>query len=84
MDDTKMEALRLILRELAEYLREQHQVITNQTTAIGAIRQAFEGDSALSKLYRDSLRDLIYDETIRPNLVRSQVFETLVKKLSEW
>ena len=40
MDDSKLEELRLIHRELVAYLKKQHETMSNSILAISAIRGA--------------------------------------------
>lgn len=84
MDDSKAEELRSIHRDLSSYLEKQYEVVLNQSFAIAAIRKVLDGDSALSKSYKESLRDLKDDDAIRPNLIPRQALDELVRRLVEW
>jgi len=84
MDDSRLNELRLLHRDLAAHLKEQHQVINNNTIAIAAIRKVLETRPDLQKSYKESLRDLKDDATIQPTPSYTHVFERLLKRLSEW
>ena len=84
MDEAKVQKLQLIHRELARYLREQHEVINNQTLVIAAIRKTVEVDSVLGARYKENLQSLKADATIQPNPMQAGVLGKLLDDLANW
>lgn len=84
MDDAKLAELRLIHKDLAAYLKEQHEAMSNSILAVAAIRGALANNPTLQKSYRASLQDLTNDGTTQPALIFEQVLLRLLKRLEEW
>jgi hypothetical protein len=84
MDDAKMEELRLIHRDLATYLKRQHEATNNSILAVAAIRGALASNPDLQKAYKASLRDLTKDGTFQANQDHENTLQNLLKRLAEW
>jgi hypothetical protein len=94
MDDSKIEELRVIHRDLAKYLEQQSETILTLRKVVAAIQQTLDNDSApqgggsdLSKHYKAHLASLTPTASPRPNLTEvlsQEEVNSLVKKLTEW
>jgi hypothetical protein len=84
MDDSKIVELRTILKNLAVYLKDQHEATKNSILAVAAIRGAVASNPPLQKSYEASLRDLKDAGTIQPSPALEQTLLTLLRKLDEW
>jgi hypothetical protein len=94
MDDSKLNELRTLHRELAEYLANQSEVVITLRKTVAAIQQTLDNDSApqggysaLSKCYKEHLASLAPTASPRPNLTEvlsREAVNSLVRKLNEW
>jgi hypothetical protein len=84
MDDSKLSELRLIHQDLAKYLKDQHEAMSNSILAVAAIREVLRQNPALQKSYEESLRDLKADGTIQPTPALEQTLLSLLERLAEW
>jgi hypothetical protein len=84
MDDSKLEELRLIHRELVAYLKKQHETMSNSILAISAIRGALESNPDLRKAYSASHRALTEDGTFHPTPDYENTLQKLLERLAEW
>jgi predicted ThiF/HesA family dinucleotide-utilizing enzyme len=84
MDESKIDELRLIHRDLARLLGEQHEVILSQRLVIVALQRTVEGDPALSKKYVACLQALKSDPSARPNPMQAGFVQKLLDRLKNW
>ena len=84
MDDSKIKELRLIHKDLAAYLKKQHEAMSNCLLTAAALRKSLDSDPTLRKLYKTNRRALLTDETFQAGLSPSTSLERLLKKLAEW
>jgi len=83
MDDAKVKELRLLHRELASYLKNQHKITNNCILAVAAIRGGLASDSALQKAYKASLAQ-VKAGSFLVDQGYENTHQTLLKKLKEW
>jgi hypothetical protein len=84
MDDSKIEELRNIHRDIARFLGEQHEIILSHALVISAIRETLQGDPALSGKYEANLQSLKDAEHARPNPTQAGMVRGILRRLSEW
>ena len=84
MDESKIEELRSIHRDLARYLGEQHETIEGMAVVIGALRKTIEDDSVLSKKYKVHFQSLTSNESGQPNRVQAGILHEFLTRLRNW
>ena len=84
MEDSKLNELRLIHKDLATYLKNQHEVMSNSILAISAIRTALESNPDLQKAYWASHRALSEDGTFQASQDYENTRQRLLKRLADW
>ena len=84
MDDSKLDELRLIHRDLARFLGEQHEIILSHALVISAIRQTLQGDPALSAKYEANLQSLKAAGHARPNPMQAGLVHKFLNQLKNW
>ncbi len=91
MDDSKVNELRIIHKELAQYLVEQSEIILILRKVVAAIQQTLDNDSAaqgghsaLSKAYKENFAAQASSVSPQPNPLAAVTLNSLVNKLNEW
>jgi hypothetical protein len=94
MEESKIQELRLIHRELAHHLRAHNEILVSVKRAVGAIQYALDNDfapqgghSALSEKYRERLAAAIANESLPQSPLAHMdhlSLDQLIKKLTEW
>jgi len=84
MDDLKIKELRLIHKDLASYLKKQHEAMSNCLITAAALRMTLNSDPNLRKLFETNRRSLLTDETFQAGLSPSTSLENLLKRLTDW
>lgn len=94
MEDLKIDELREIHRDLAQYLANQNELIITLRRTVATLQQTLDNDSApqggrsaLADRYREYLASQETSETLRPNpteRLSREAMNFLVKKLTEW
>jgi hypothetical protein len=84
MDDSKLEELRLIHRDLAKYLKKQHEAVSNGLLTMAALRMTLDSDPVFRKSYKTNLRALLEDGTFQASPTSENTLQTLLKRLADW
>lgn len=84
MDDSKVNDLRSILRDLSWLLGQQQEIILSQAVVSGAIRMTLEGDPALSKKYEANLQSLKGSGRAKPDQAAMGLTATLLQRMKSW
>ena len=84
MDESKIAELRLILKELAAYLKKQHKATNGCILAVAAIREVLRQNPSLQKSYKENLRDLKASGSAQAHQVHEQTLVALLTKLGDW
>jgi hypothetical protein len=84
MGDVKMEELRLIHRDLAAYLKKQHEAMSNCLLTVAALRKSVETRTDLHEAYKAKVQELAKDEIFRGSLGSTNTLETLLQRLADW
>jgi|HubBroStandDraft_1064217.scaffolds.fasta_scaffold699834_1 hypothetical protein len=84
MDGSKIEGLRAIHRDLAVYLKKQHEAMSNCLLTAAALRKTLDSDPNLRKSYKTNRQALLTDETFQAGLSPSTSLERLLRRLAEW
>jgi hypothetical protein len=84
MEDSKLNELRSILRDLSWLLGQQQEIILSQTAVIGAIRLTLESDPALSKTYAANLQSLKGGAHGKPDQAATALASGLLHRMTQW
>ncbi|MGC1361815.1 MAG: hypothetical protein WA419_07640 [Silvibacterium sp.] len=84
MDDTKLDELRSILRDLSWLIGQQQEIILAQTSVIGAIRITLQNDPDLSKKYAANLQSLKDGAHGKPDLAAMSLASGLLDRMTQW
>ena len=84
MDDTKLNELRSILRDLSWLIGQQQEIILGQTSVIGALRMTLGNDPALSKKYAANLQSLKDGAHGRPDQAAMALASGLLHRMTQW
>jgi hypothetical protein len=86
MDESKVDELRRILRDLAWLVGQQQEIILSQTAVIGAVRMTLEGNPDLAKKYAANLQSLKDAAHKRQNLDQAAVnmASDLLRRMQQW
>jgi hypothetical protein len=84
MNDPKIEELRLLHKDLAAYLKQQHEAVSNCLLTVAALRKTVETRTDLHEAYKAKIRELSEDETFRASLSSSNTLENLLQRLEDW
>ncbi|WP_263352848.1 hypothetical protein [Acidicapsa acidisoli] len=84
MDDSKLEELRTIHRELARLIGNHQEAIEGFAIVIAALRKTLQGDPTLSEKYEANFQVLQADESSRPTPQQAGMVQGILRNLSEW
>ena len=84
MNDSKVKELRTLHKELAAYLKQQHEAVNNCLLTVVALRKAVETQADLRAIYKAKVQQLSEDETFRATSDSSNTLETLLQRLADW
>lgn len=84
MDETKLNELRSILRDLSWLIGQQQEIILSQTAVIGAIRTTLENDPDLSKTYAANLQSLRGGVHGKPDQTGTAMAAGLLHRMTQW
>jgi hypothetical protein len=84
MDDTQLNDLRRILRDLSWLLGQQQEIILAQASVAGAIRMTLQSDPVLSEKYEANLRSLKDPARKKPDQAAMSLVSGLLHRMKEW
>jgi hypothetical protein len=84
MDASKVKELQAIHKDLAAYLKAEHEAIGNCLLTVAALRKAVETHTGLRVVYRAKVQELSEDEIFQAGLSPSNRLESLLRRLKDW